>query len=135
METTKAQKMPNWALSKQKFGQFLEGMRTSEFMAIDTESNGKDLRYEDGTGKTMGLSVAFRIAEPFEIRTAYFPFRHWDWNYPTEYLTRLKEVIETYEGKTGPPGSRESSTSPPYSRPPSPSRRTALVLGSRGLRS
>lgn len=72
------------------FNGFLAGMRTADYVAIDTESDAKDLR--DGTGRTMGLSAAFRLGT-FPVFRAYFPIRHFDWNYDSERVAKLTEVV------------------------------------------
>lgn len=81
-------------LTNTDFRGFLAGMKTADYVAIDTESNGKDLRA--GEGYTMGISVAYRLGT-FPIFRAYFPIRHYDWNYDQERITQLKETIESLD--------------------------------------
>ena len=80
--------------SDSDFRGFLAGMKTADYIALDTESNGKDLR--SGPGYTMGISIAFRLGT-FPIFRAYFPIRHFDWNYDKERIAELKEVIENLD--------------------------------------
>lgn len=94
MERERTKATPTWALSDAELKQFLAGMRTADVIAVDTESNGKDLRA--GEGKTMGLSAAFQLGT-FPIFRAYFPFRHFDWNYSQDVLAQLKEVLESHD--------------------------------------
>lgn len=77
-------------LTSTDFNGFLAGMRTADAVAIDTESDAKDLR--DNTGRTMGLSAAFRLGS-FPIFRHYFPIRHYDWNYSGEHISKLREVV------------------------------------------
>lgn len=61
-------------------------------VAIDTETNGGDIRY-DGYG--MGIGVAYKNDEGVVVGH-YFPFRHYDNNnYPQELLLELKSVLES----------------------------------------
>lgn len=82
------------SLSDRDWRGFLAGMRTAEYVAIDTESDAKDLR--DKTGRVLGLSAAFRLGKAPVFR-AYFPIRHYDWNYGNERIAELGEVVKNLD--------------------------------------
>ena len=88
---------PNWTLSEDKFQQFLAGMRNAEYLAIDTETTGEEFDIRSGAGYAIGLSIAFRPIRGASIVSAYFPVRHFDWNYSQHHLSQLKEIIESQE--------------------------------------
>ena len=88
---------PSWALNSDKFKQYLAGMRNAEFVSIDTETTGEEFDIRSGEGYAIGISTAFRAIPGVPITPAYFPIRHFDWNYGPEILAQLKEVIEDVE--------------------------------------
>lgn len=60
-------------------------------LAVDTETNGKDIR--DGRGYAIGVSTSY--LDTFGYHNHYFPFRHTlGDNYDPSILARLKEVVE-----------------------------------------
>lgn len=62
----------------------------SKFVAIDTETNGKDVR--DGRGKMLGVSLAYRMGTG-EIEALYLPFFHFGGN--NYDFNRFFSVIQT----------------------------------------
>jgi DNA polymerase I len=70
-------------------------------IAIDTETNGEDIR--DGRGYAQGLSISARIPG-VGVRSTYLPFRHrttgpgLGFNLDRTQLFELKKVMEAYDG-------------------------------------
>ena len=74
---------------------FLETLAESKikYVAVDTESNGKDHR--DGSGHTWGLSVAFRLVEALPPFTMYFSVRHPDFKHRDDEIQMLFSILHT----------------------------------------
>ena len=71
---------------------FLVRFKGVTTLAIDTETNGEDVR--DGRGFCMGVSIAARIDG--DLIGYYFPFRHiTGGNLDRSVLSLLKEVVES----------------------------------------
>lgn len=81
--------------------QALELFDLCEVIALDTETNGEDIR--DGRGYLYGISVAGRLPGLGVVST-YLPFRHptgptsRSFNHDNIFLVKLKEKIENYKG-------------------------------------
>lgn len=73
------------------FRRILDCFASADYVAIDTEANGGDIR--DERGFAMGVSVACRMGKEGPIVSAYFPFRHESDNLPARYLTELGECL------------------------------------------
>lgn len=68
----------------------------SPVLVIDTEGNGKDLRH-DKDAWTMGISPAWRPDPSVEIRSDYYPYRHYIGpNLDLSHLDKVAEVIEKH---------------------------------------
>lgn len=69
------------------------------YIAVDTETNGKDVR--DGSGLCHGISIGVKVPGPFYL-AHYFPFFHREGegtsNLESDTLFELKEAIESYTG-------------------------------------
>lgn len=61
----------------------------AEVMAIDTETNGQDVR--DGRGFCIGISIAYRYNG--EVKAAYYPVAHTKNNVPDDMRDRLIQII------------------------------------------
>jgi DNA polymerase-1 len=76
--------------------QFLKAISYSPFLAIDTESNGKDYRWNP-EARTVGISVAFRPDPQSDVIYDYFAYHHrLGRNYPSEHIDELKPAIEEH---------------------------------------
>src|SRR5688572_29937927 len=79
----------------------LELFDHAEVIAVDTETNGKDVR--DGSGLCYGVSICARSASG-TLFTYYFSFNHPDQvgrsseNLESQSLYELKQKIENYKG-------------------------------------
>lgn len=80
-------------LSEEEFDGFLAGMLSADYVAIDTEASGHDIR--DGQGYCMGVSVSYYAQPGARAASQYFPFRHRNgYNYSKESLQRFTFVVE-----------------------------------------
>jgi DNA polymerase I len=80
--------------------EFLEQAAVAEVIAVDTETNGKNIL--DGTGYCQGVSIAYRHPEHGLI-SHYLPFRHlFGDNLSKHYLDQLKEVLESRANQNKP---------------------------------
>lgn len=74
-------------LSEEEFHSFIAGMYGASVIAVDTETNGEDIR--DGRGFLQGLSIAYND------RAEYFPFRHkYGENCPKEWLADIQRAFD-----------------------------------------
>ena len=78
------------------FEQALALFKTSDVIALDTETNALDVR--DGSGYAIGVSLSSRMPRVGIVST-YLPFKHdRGSNCESESLYELKQAIESYEG-------------------------------------
>lgn len=61
----------------------------AEVLAVDTETNGQDIR--DGRGFCIGISIAYRYND--KVEAAYYPVAHEVNNIPSEMFEQLKHII------------------------------------------
>lgn len=71
---------------------FFELASKADYLVVDTETNGLDVR--DGRGYCQGISVAYKIGFDTIVST-YLPFRHRGSNLPRTTLLRLKDLLES----------------------------------------
>ena len=70
-----------------EYAKFIKGIYSAEYVAVDTEASGKDVR--DGQGFLMGISVAY------SDRAEYLPFRHpKGYNMPVEWRDDLQHALD-----------------------------------------
>ena len=70
----------------------LSDLSTAKILAVDTETNGEDIR--DGRGYLIGVSICGKVNG--EIRSGYLPFRHLaGGNLPSECLDALRHLLES----------------------------------------
>lgn len=79
-------------MDSETYRRYLDSMAKSEYLAVDTEASGNDLR--DGRGYAMGVSAAWE--DNGILMSVYFPFRHENSNLPKEYIDPLREVLENH---------------------------------------
>lgn len=81
------------------FQKFISGARISDYLTIDTETNGPVDEYDirDGRGWGIGISLSYRLYSPTPS-ALYFPFRHEGVlnNLSQSYLSQLKDLIEKH---------------------------------------
>lgn len=78
------------------FNGMLEAINHADYIAVDTETNGQNIR--DGRGFAIGVSVAVRIPG-VGVVSDYFPFRHGDsGDLERPLLLKLKETLESFKG-------------------------------------
>ena len=65
----------------------------AEYVAVDTETNGADIR--DGSGYCQGVSVSFHVSHTAPPLSCYLPFRHTRDNLDKLCLAQLKEALES----------------------------------------
>lgn len=76
-------------LTEKEYHEFLGGMYSAPYVAIDTETTGQDVR--DGSGYLMGLSIATA-----PDKAVYLPFRHRSGdNLPKEWLDPLRAALSS----------------------------------------
>lgn len=80
-------------MEESAFNRHLQAMLDAPFLAVDTETTGKDL-IKDGRDYCIGISVAYRLG-PLGIMSVYVPVRHTENNVPKEWLDRLFAVVAT----------------------------------------
>jgi DNA polymerase-1 len=79
--------------SDEEFNLFVKEASEVSFIAVDTETTGKEYDIRDGSGHALGLSIAYRRGT--EVISGYFPFRHYNGeNYSDERLAKVKDLIE-----------------------------------------
>lgn len=78
--------------------QFFDLAEKSEYIAVDTEGDGKDVRDPGSGASTMGVSLAFRGPDG-SIHADYFPFHHKIGKNEPENFEYVKKVIEGHECK------------------------------------
>lgn len=71
---------------------FLSAAYLTQVLAVDTETNGKDVR--DGRGFCIGISLAFRIGN--NIHSRYFPVAHTEGNIDDGMLDYLFQLLENH---------------------------------------
>lgn len=77
------------------FNDFLELMGKAEYVALDTETTGEEIR--DGRGYCIGISLSFRVPGVGYI-SDYFPIRHkHGGNTPREDIAKLARAIESLQ--------------------------------------
>lgn len=86
--------MKETGLSGLTLGEFIRGAEMAPFLAVDTETNGEDIR--DGRGFAIGLSISWGLPGSIS-RTDYFPFRHKNGNnLEHDILLQLKKLLESH---------------------------------------
>ena len=82
-----------YSISPEYLDQFIHLASKAPYIAVDTESNGEEIR--DGRGFCQGLSIAVP-APGMGPLSEYFGFRHLRDNLPQHYLFKLKDLIENH---------------------------------------
>lgn len=76
-------------ITQKEYHEFLGGMYSAPYVAIDTETTGEDVR--DGRGYLMGISIATA-----PDKAVYLPFRHRSGeNLPKEWLDSLRAALSS----------------------------------------
>ncbi len=76
-------------LTEQDLSLFIMGALNADYVAVDTEASGQDIR--DGRGYCIGVSLSYRFAGKQE--GIYLPFRHRRGNLSKDYANRLEEIF------------------------------------------
>lgn len=79
-------------MNSDTYDKFLSSMQQADYLAVDTEASGNDIR--DGRGFAMGVSCAWE--DHGILFSVYLPFRHEADNLPKDYVDGLKMVLENH---------------------------------------
>lgn len=75
--------------------EFLSQAKRAQFLVVDTEGDGKDVRDPNSGAITMGVTLTFRD-DNFDVQSKYFPFFHIVGENVLEFFEEVKALIESH---------------------------------------